>query len=866
MRFNRALIAERLHLYDLARRHWEVYLSAERSPRWRDEARAHLRGLATRVRHTNASAMAILRGPLSSDSRDVQMRLLDPGMRRELTLELLGDWGREYLAGNSRASDSALRIAIEVARYSPSWLQASVQGVVKSTTTKTVRGHLARGLALYQSGFASLLGAAYDSAVADLAMAARLLRPELPATARWAAHYLAVAKLNVGTPEAADSILRSIDVERQPSDSALVGKIEWSRGLIALRAGKFERAAGRFRFALALMTRLDERENTGMLHALLAECYRESGEDDAASREHFASLALLAPFRDSRFLVGALLGIATLARDHNLPSAALAVSDDLLALRSIHRRPFDVLWLRASRGSDLAAIGRLGDARREFNLALTWTDSVMSAEGRSRLRADVVLQATHAKGVLTEETARREAANVARSFAVGGGIGAPRALTQLARLSILSNDTLHALNLLGVAIRQMGHQAEGFVAVAGRRAFVEELEDVYDEMIKLQFAVGRTERAFDYLEQLREAVGGHSDGGRGPHLVGRIAELQHALPPSGLAVLFAVLDDRVLSWTIAKDHWYADSHLIARSELSRLAEQFMVELRAAPGTIAPANATLYALLIRPIEAELLKSSRLFFFPDRELASVPFSAVRDPVSRRYLVEVAPVVTVPSVATLSSLSHRTLRSQGRELHPLVVGSPAFDRGRYAQLEPLPGADDEADSIAALYRNADILSGQEATSSAVLRSLRSHDLFHFAGHAILNTVHPDESTLILASEPRDIEGLLPAREIRKLRLSNLELVVLSACQTLGARPTHTSTLSGLAASFLDAGVSSAVSSLWVVNDRAAVSLLREFHEVYAMTFDAGRALQTVQIRRIHSSNTAPPASWAGFVFTGR
>jgi CHAT domain-containing protein len=154
---------------------------------------------------------------------------------------------------------------------------------------------------------------------------------------------------------------------------------------------------------------------------------------------------------------------------------------------------------------------------------------------------------------------------------------------------------------------------------------------------------------------------------------------------------------------------------------------------------------------------------------------------------------------------------------------------------RLPPLPGATREAERIAALYPGSRLLTGSQARRSALVDLLGASSVFHFAGHAIANAEQPELSYLALASTEAvgGDDGTLRGSEIGALRLSNLELAVLSACSTLNPRSSHTGAIAGLAYSFLRAGVPATISTLWDVDDAATAELLVEFHR----RFSSGR-----------------------------
>ena len=110
--------------------------------------------------------------------------------------------------------------------------------------------------------------------------------------------------------------------------------------------------------------------------------------------------------------------------------------------------------------------------------------------------------------------------------------------------------------------------------------------------------------------------------------------------------------------------------------------------------------------------------------------------------------------------------------------------------------------------------------------------------------------------------------AAELAGLDLSRLQLVVLSACQTLRARDGRAGGFAGFAEALLSAGAGGVVGSLWRVDDASTRELMVEFHRARRQHGDAARALQAVQVRWIRSADARhrAPAAWAAFRYAGR
>ena len=109
---------------------------------------------------------------------------------------------------------------------------------------------------------------------------------------------------------------------------------------------------------------------------------------------------------------------------------------------------------------------------------------------------------------------------------------------------------------------------------------------------------------------------------------------------------------------------------------------------------------------------------------------------------------------------------------------------------------------------------------------------------------------------------DGILTAREIYNIRL-NAQLVTLSACQTGINERTQGDELIGLTRSFIYAGASSVVVSLWPVNPISTKKLMLEFYAFLRNGKDKAVALQEAQKKLI--DEYSHPYYWAPFTLVG-
>lgn len=176
---------------------------------------------------------------------------------------------------------------------------------------------------------------------------------------------------------------------------------------------------------------------------------------------------------------------------------------------------------------------------------------------------------------------------------------------------------------------------------------------------------------------------------------------------------------------------------------------------------------------------------------------------------------------------------------------------------------------------------LAATEADIRALSESgeLADYRIVHFATHGLLAgdvatmAKRQGEPALVLTppAHPKsaDDDGLLTASEVAQLKL-NADWVILSACNTAGAKNLGAEALSGLARAFFYAGAHSLLVSHWPVYSDAAVRLTTR--AIAEMTHDSdlgrARALQRSMLALIDDFSeeyNSHPAVWAPFVVVG-
>jgi CHAT domain-containing protein len=167
--------------------------------------------------------------------------------------------------------------------------------------------------------------------------------------------------------------------------------------------------------------------------------------------------------------------------------------------------------------------------------------------------------------------------------------------------------------------------------------------------------------------------------------------------------------------------------------------------------------------------------------------------------------------------------------------------------------------------------MLSGEAATETAVRKLAHKYQVLHLATHGYFNKLNPMLSGLELEADNAN-DGLLEVHEILELQLTS-ELVTLSACETGMGGGFFTEIPAGddfvgLTRAFLQAGSASVLATLWQVDDRSTVDLMKDFYthlEDTGVQGDKAVALAQAQRALRATEEYSHPYYWAPFVLVG-
>lgn len=254
------------------------------------------------------------------------------------------------------------------------------------------------------------------------------------------------------------------------------------------------------------------------------------------------------------------------------------------------------------------------------------------------------------------------------------------------------------------------------------------------------------------------------------------------------------------------------------------------------------------------------ATEVVIIPDGWMNQVAFAALPVGADHRPLGLIHALRYAPSLAVLADLEERE-HKVSTQLGPedvLVIGDP---------FENLPAAREEADSVAGFF-DVQPLIGPAATESVLVSRWSHLRLIHLATHgrAYASVDSALESYVRLARN-RGMDGRLTAGQIATvLPASHLELVFLSACETALGSNWHSEGVIGLPRALLANGAQSVIASMWKARDKSAALLATQFYR--HLLGDIDRPVKSEALRRamIETSRVWPdPVCWAEFKLYG-
>ena len=283
---------------------------------------------------------------------------------------------------------------------------------------------------------------------------------------------------------------------------------------------------------------------------------------------------------------------------------------------------------------------------------------------------------------------------------------------------------------------------------------------------------------------------------------------------------------------------------VNKKELNKAISDFRSALNHPTSDAKAPALKLYNWIIKPIEKDLAaaEAKTIIYAPDGVLRYIPLAALYD--GKQWLVERYGINNI----TATSLTKFTAKNLSQ---PQVLAG-AFATGRYNIIvgstpygfSGLPFAGVEVENLAAIIPKTIKLLDAEFSHKAIISRLNDYNIVHLATHAIFAVGEPEKSFILLGDGEQ-----ITLPEIPNWRLSNVDLVVLSACETgIGGELGNGEEILGFGYQMQRTGAKAAIASLWSVNDGGTQTLMDAFYAILSQgNVTKAEALRQAQITMI-------------------
>jgi CHAT domain-containing protein len=910
--FNRALCYEQMNLFLQAESDWKKYLTLDSDSPWAAEAREHLNELherATRLEKQEENVQAEFRTAEAAGD-EVKMRALVTQHFvpvRNLAMDQLFD---QYLsaaiAGEKNQADQYLRRLNHIGR-----LIGETKGdrFVRDAVDFAARDSLEVKKKI-QDIHRTLQQAAQEHArgnagsACDLFAKARATAERIGDHSHAEAAALGLARYyhHKDEPKGFDTLrYKLISDSKRRSHLQIEAKALLTLANVEGAAQRLSLSLEHSQQSTEIARELGDTETAINGLRFIGFAYDSLGDHDSAIRSLFEASSLL---HDS----GVKPIMAAIAYDEMSDALfrggkyiiALPYQREAVRMCEQSGNPTFLAYMIQRLGLIYGMLGHREEATNYLRDAVARAEAIPDKMARLQLQIDIYTQA--GEFYLKQKKFNEAIATYKRAIENIGGGNMRFHLSSihqgLATAYLANGQEAEAEKELKASIRLAEEAREQISDAQSRSEFLASHQNIYRAMVSFQFFNKHDQaQAFNYAEvakgrELLDALSGstkvNTADGQIKLTISRSAtpltldHLQSALPANAQLVQYVSGEKNLMIWLVTRDRLLSAKADISAENLRSKVTAYLDELRKL-GNLDRLNSQasdLYQMLIAPIGKQLDPNRALCIVPDGILQDLPFASLVSPESKRYLIEDFSLVINPSASVFARTIDLSRNKQRSESEPLLaIGNPSFNQLPFPKLFPLPKSQQEIDRIRPFYPQRLILTGRQATESALVKEIGKYEIVHLATHALSDQPSSLLYTIFLAGESDSAsegnnpdrvanDGALRAHEIYRLKPERTRLVILSSSRSgLGDR-SRNEAMGGLAQAFLVAGVPTVIASLWDVDDDSGAKLMEKFHAAHREKRLAfGEALRQTQVSFLQ---TVPPRLrhpffWATFIVTG-
>jgi CHAT domain-containing protein/Flp pilus assembly protein TadD len=643
------------------------------------------------------------------------------------------------------------------------------------------------------------------------------------------------------------SLVIAQEIKNRGGEGAALGSL----GLAYDSLGKYDKAIEYLQQSLAIAREIKNRGGEGTALGSLGIAYKSLGKYDKAIEFHLQSLAIMREIK-SRGGEGTALG--------NLGNAYLSLGKYDKAIDYL-QQVLEIAREIKSRGGEGAALVNLGNAYQflgKYDKVIEYLQQslAIAREIKNRygerislynlgfafnnLKQPELAILFYKQSVNVQEAIRKDIKKLDKDLQQSYLASVENTYRNLADLLLQQNRIIEALQVLDLLkvqeledylknIKGSDRSAQGVRLLVPEQAISDKLLTINPDNSK-----DINNQLANQIQQLPKSE------------INKVPDYLNQIPQGTVLLYPFILGDRLEIILFAPNNLPIRRTVkISKEQLETLISGFISGLRdPSSEDFREPSIQLYNLLIKPIEAELVQfnAKTILYAPDGQLRYIPIAALYD--GKQWLVEKYQISNIIAY-TLSDFS-----PQPKNTPNILAG--AFGKGNHKfgekPLAPLPATITEVQAIANSFQNAVTLIEDQFSRQAIESKFKNHNILHLATHAEFNTGAPDQSFIIFGNGDK-----IRLNEITEWLIPNIDLIVLSACQTGVGKLGDGVEILGFGYQVQKAGAKQAIASLWLVDDAGTQTLMQAFYkELQKGDVPAAEALRKAQIALIKSDQS--------------
>lgn len=325
-------------------------------------------------------------------------------------------------------------------------------------------------------------------------------------------------------------------------------------------------------------------------------------------------------------------------------------------------------------------------------------------------------------------------------------------------------------------------------------------------------------------------------------------EVQNRIKENNVIVSYKFVGNDLRIDVITKDSFITRIEETSENDLNEKVTLFRSIINQPEELIQAHLNSLYNLLWKPIEKDILPGQKVCIVPHQCLHYIPFAALYN---GNYLIEKQFIHYSVSAALYNDENFE--KSEDRFL------GIALKNSNVGNFQPILGTEQEVKLIQQFFSHSTLILDEKTNETSVKESMPEATIIHFATHGFYDEEHPLESFLALNSDSKN-DGRLTVYEIFNSDI-NSKLTTLSACDTGIGELSRGDDIISLNRAFLYAGSSNVISSLWSINDRTTPKLMSDLYFYYNQNHSFEESLCLAQ-RDFIKKTSSDPKLWSAFV----